>query len=176
YYSIVQQQVRGTVTLPEGTVAVTGIAWKDHEYSTNALPTDAVGWDWFSLQFDNGAALMLVQIRRQDGSLAFVPDGIFVQPNGTTQLLPVDSWQLEILDKWTSEASGATYPMGWRLRVADLGLEVEGRPLMTNQELTGTTIYWEGAVQFSGTLDGRPITAQGYIEMTGYAGSLIGRI
>lgn len=176
YYSIVQQQVRGTVTLPEGALEVTGVAWKDHEYATNALPPDAVGWDWFSLQFDNGAALMLVQIRRQDGTLAFAPDGMFVQPSGATQLLPAGSWQLEVLDRWTSEASGATYPMGWRLRVAELGLEVEGRPLMPNQELTGTTTYWEGAVHFSGTLDGRPLTAKGYIEMTGYAGSMSGRI
>lgn len=176
YYSIAQQQVRGTVTLPEGTVEVTGVAWKDHEYSTNALTADAVGWDWFSLQFDNGAALMLVQIRRQDGSLTFVPDGIFVQPDGSTQLVAAGSWELEVLDHWTSEASGATYPMGWRLWVRELGLDVEGRPLMPNQELTGTTVYWEGAVQFNGTLDGRPITAKGYIEMTGYAGSMVGRI
>jgi len=31
-------------------------------------------------------------------------------------------------------------------------------------------------VAFSGTLDGAPIDARGYIEMTGYAGSMAGRL
>ena len=30
--------------------------------------------------------------------------------------------------------------------------------------------YWEGAVDISGTRDGRPLTGNGYLEMTGYGG------
>ncbi|OPY88570.1 MAG: flagellar motor protein MotB [Syntrophaceae bacterium PtaU1.Bin231] len=36
---------------------------------------------------------------------------------------------------------------------------------------TGVT-YWEGAVDGKGTSAGRPVTCEGYVEMTGYAGSL----
>jgi predicted secreted hydrolase len=47
---------------------------------------------------------------------------------------------------------------------------------MANQELNVSTVYWEGAVQFSGTLGGEPIQGRGYVEMTGYAGSMEGRL
>jgi predicted secreted hydrolase len=42
---------------------------------------------------------------------------------------------------------------------------------MADQELNLSTIYWEGASEFSGTLAGEPVTARGYVEMTGYAGT-----
>jgi predicted secreted hydrolase len=32
--------------------------------------------------------------------------------------------------------------------------------------------YWEGAVGVQGTFKKRPVTGQGYVEMTGYAGKL----
>ena len=68
YYSIIQQQAAGAVTVGGETFDVTGLAWKDHEWSTSALSAGAVGWDWFSLQLDNGGALMLFEIRRADGT------------------------------------------------------------------------------------------------------------
>ncbi len=46
-----------------------GEAWFDHEWSTSALGAGAVGWDWFSLQLDDGRELMHFQIRREDGSI-----------------------------------------------------------------------------------------------------------
>jgi len=35
-------------------------------------------------------------------------------------------------------------------------------------------IYWGGTVAGKGTSVGRPITSEGYVELTGYAGSLGG--
>ena len=64
-------------------ITVTGKSWKDHEYSTSALSQGAVGWDWFSLQMDNGAALMFFQIRNADGSLERYSSGSFIAPDGT---------------------------------------------------------------------------------------------
>ena len=176
YYSIVQQQAAGTVEIQDRRYDVTGLAWKDHEYSTSALPEEAVGWDWFSLQFDDGSALMLFEIRRDDGSLEAASSGSFIHPDGTVQPLPMEEWQLEVLDAWTSPDSGAEYPAGWRLSIPTLDLEVTGRPLSPNQELNVSTIYWEGAVSWQGLLNGRPITARGYVELTGYAQDMAGRI
>ncbi|MEZ4646011.1 MAG: lipocalin family protein [Chloroflexota bacterium] len=47
---------------------------------------------------------------------------------------------------------------------------------MANQELNVSTVYWEGAVDFSGVLGDTAVNARGYIEMTGYAGSMAGQI
>jgi predicted secreted hydrolase len=169
YYSMVQQSAVGQITIGAEQFAVTGRAWKDHEYSTSALDPEAVGWDWFSLQLDDGTALMFFQIRRQDGSLEPESSGTFIAADGATTGLGRQDWQLDIGDTWTSPTSGAVYPADWRIRVPALDLELEGEPLMANQELNVSSVYWEGAVAFTGTRQGQPVTARGYIEMTGYA-------
>jgi predicted secreted hydrolase len=90
--------------------------------------------------------------------------------------LRLEDWRLEVLDTWQSEESGGEYPAGWRITIPSLELELEGRPLMPNQELNVSSTYWEGAVSFSGSIGDMPLTAKGYIEMTGYAGSMNGRL
>ena len=155
---------------------VTGLAWKDHEYSTSALTLEAVGWDWFSLQFDDGSALMFFQIRRADGRLEPESSGTYIFPDGTTQALDREAWQLTVTDTWVSPNNGAEYPAGWQISIPELDLEIEGRPLMNNQELTVSTTYWEGAVEFSGNIGDQAIEAKGYIELTGYAETMTGRL
>lgn len=176
YYSIVQQQAAGTVTVGAESFDVGGLAWKDHEWSTSALSDGAIGWDWFSLQLDNGGALMLFEIRRADGTREATSAGSYIAPDGTVTHLALGDWTLETTDTWTSPTSGGEYPAGWRIAVPSIGLELAGRPLLADQELNLSTVYWEGAVEFGGTLDGMPINARGYIEMTGYAGSMEGRL
>ncbi len=74
YYSLPGLETTGRVTTPTGSVAVTGQSWMDHEYGTSALGGDALGWDWFSLQLDNGAALMLYEIRTPPGAPSAAAD------------------------------------------------------------------------------------------------------
>jgi predicted secreted hydrolase len=176
YYSIIRQATAGTVRVGEESFAVTGLSWKDHEYSTSALSAEAVGWDWFSLQLDNGGGLMLFQIRNADGSLEPFSSGSYIAPDGTITHLELADFDVAVLDTWVSPTSGGEYPAAWRIRVPKLELELEGRPLMPNQELNVSTIYWEGAVEFSGALAGQPVTARGYVELTGYGESMNGRI
>ena len=47
--------------------AVTGLSWLDREWSTSALAENQSGWDWFSLQFDDGQELMYYQLRDNAG-------------------------------------------------------------------------------------------------------------
>lgn len=176
YYSFVQQETAGTVRVGTERFDVTGRSWKDHEYSTSVLEQGAVGWDWFSLQFDNGGALMFFQIRRDDGTIQAESSGTLVYPDGSLAHVPLSGWELEVVDTWTSPETGAVYPAAWRLRLPALGLELEGRSLLADQELRLSTVYWEGAVSYSGSWDGRPVTATGYVEMTGYYETMEGRL
>ncbi|MCB0020678.1 MAG: hypothetical protein KDE09_22950 [Anaerolineales bacterium] len=176
YYSLVQMAAEGTVTIGGEQFSVSGLSWKDHEYSTSALEDGAVGWDWFSLQLDDGAALMFFQIRLADGSLSNFSSGSYIRPDGSVQPLAADDWSLTVLAEWTSPHSGAVYPAGWRIEIPSLDLTLEGTPLLADQELNVSTIYWEGATEFSGARAGRPISALGYVELTGYAQSMQGRI
>ena len=56
------------------------------------------------------------------------------------------------------------------------GIEFDILPLVSDQELEtrqSTDItYWEGLVGGSGLSQGKAVTVEGYVELTGYAGSL----
>jgi predicted secreted hydrolase len=57
-------------------------------------------------------------------------------------------------------------------------VEVVVAPLVPQQELitegSSGVIYWEGAVEGKGQSAGKEIACEGYVELTGYAGSLGG--
>jgi predicted secreted hydrolase len=44
---------------------------------------------------------------------------------------------------------------------------VDAQELVTTRS-TGIA-YWEGAVQVSGTWQGKPVSGRGYLELTGYS-------
>ncbi|MFO8112790.1 MAG: lipocalin-like domain-containing protein [Desulfosalsimonadaceae bacterium] len=175
YYSIIRQKTSGTVTAGGRKYEVTGLSWKDHEYSTSALSPGTVGWDWFSLQFDDGTALMFFQIRREDGTLENASSGTFIDVDGAARRLEKADWHVEVLEKWKSPGTGAVYPVKWRMEIGPIDLMISGGALMSDQEINVSTVYWEGAVAFSGTRAGNQVNAEGYVEMTGYAETMEGR-
>lgn len=169
YYSQVRQAATGTVTVGDEQFDVTGKVWKDHEYSTSVLEEGATGWDWLSLQFDDGTGLMLFEIRQADGTIEPYSSGTWIDSDGTTTALSFGDWTMTQTDTWRSSETGTRYPVGWTLDVPKLDLSISGGGLMPNQELNLTSgSYWEGAVGFDGTLAGQPTAAKGYMEMTGY--------
>lgn len=173
YYSLVQQPTSGTITIHGQPYSVTGVTWKDHEYSTSALPAGTVGWDWFSMQFDNGSALMLYGLRHSDGSLEPASAGTLIAANGETTPIDGHDWQIHVLDTWKSPKSGAVYPVKWAIAIPKLDLTLQANALMPNQEVTtSTATYWEGAVSFEGTHDQQPLKGRGYVELTGYVDRL----
>ena len=60
--------------------AVTGESWFDHEWATNQLTAEQVGWDWFSIQLDDGTELMLYQMRTRGGGVDPTSSGTFIAP------------------------------------------------------------------------------------------------
>ena len=76
---------------------------------------------------------------------------------------------------WTSNETGGDYPVEWKLRIPKLNLDLDVSAAMDGQELVLRPIsYWEGSVQANGTRDGKAVQGRGYLEMTGYAGGLVG--
>src|SRR5262245_45469292 len=173
YYSFTRLTTSGTVSVGNETIHVTGASWMDHEFGSADLGEGLVGWDWFSLQLDNGTELMLYRLRRGDGSAAPVSSGTFIERDGTARHLPLTSFVLEPTSFWTSETSRARYPQRWRLNISSLQISLDLIPLMAGQELTTSrstqVTYWEGAISITGTVQGKPVQGQGYMELTGYA-------
>jgi predicted secreted hydrolase len=172
YVSITRLSVRGTRKANGKAEALSGIAWFDHEWGPGALPAEAAGWDWFSLQLSDGSELMLYRMRQKDGSASLSSSGTFVPAEGPPRRVAWSDVRLESTGKWHSPRSGADYPAGWRVGVRSVGLEANVTPVLADQELateksTGVT-YWEGACRVEGTRAGRPISGRAYAELTGY--------
>ncbi len=176
YYSLTRIQTDGTRTIGGKKEKVRGLTWMDHEFGSNELRQDQVGWDWFSVQLDNRTELMLYLLRRKDGSVDPYSSGTLVNADGSTKHLFLKDFNIEVLQHWKSPNSGADYPMKWKVAVPQEGIELAIAPAFPDQELItnrSTRItYWEGAVQINGTTRGKPVSGEGYVEMTGYAGKL----
>jgi len=173
YYSLTRLATSGRISLGKESFNVTGTSWMDHEFGSADLGKDLVGWDWFSIQLANHTELMLYRMRRSDGSSDPVSSGTFIEHDGRAQHLTLGEFMLEPITTWTSPASKARYPATWRLSIPSKDLSLALVPRMTEQELrtnrSTQVTYWEGAIEASGTLEGKPITGRGYMELTGYA-------
>ena len=174
YYSLTRLPTTGRLTVGGETFEVRGLSWMDHEFGTSFLEPAQAGWDWFSIQLDDGTDLMVYVMRRIDGSRDPRSSGTIVSRAGVTHLR-ADDFRLTPGRRWTSPASGAAYPVAWRIAVPPYGLELDVAAAVDAQELetgrsTGVT-YWEGTIDVRGTRGGVPVTGSGYLEMTGYAGA-----
>jgi predicted secreted hydrolase len=182
YFSLTRIAVQGGILLGGEKVAVTGLAWMDHEFFTHQLESDQVGWDWFSVQLNDRTELMLFRIRRKDGSVDPYSAGTFVDTSGIGGHLSATEFSLQpVTDTnqgasgdltWTSPATHATYPIRWKISVPKYQIELTAATPLSSQELAGTgnatPSYWEGAIEITGTKRGTPIPGVGYLEMTGY--------
>lgn len=172
YYSMTRLPIGGELVVDGARHTVRGEAWLDREWSTSALGADQVGWDWFSLQLDDGCELMWYQLRKRDGSVDPWSRGSLVERDGTLRPLGRGDVVAEPLGSWRAADGAASYPARWRLVGAGaVPFELEVVPVLPDQELRVLVRYWEGAVDVRGTRAGAAVAGRGYLEMTGYAGS-----
>jgi predicted secreted hydrolase len=169
YYSLSRLLSTGTVTIDGTEYPVSGSSWMDHEFSTSALSADQVGWDWFSIQLDDGTDVMLFHLRRVDGSIDPFSSGTIIDAAGESTRLSTDDFSIAVLSTWISPHSDATYPASWAVTIPSGDLALKITPYIADQELDLSFTYWEGAVHITGTHNGQAVTGVGYAELTGYA-------
>ena len=157
YYSQPFFDVAGSLTLPGGTVPVTGQAWLDREWSSQPLAQDQTGWDWFSLSFDTGEKLMGFVLR---GATDFTA-ATWIAADGSATALPDGAFAATPLAQHA--VAGRDVPVEWRVRLAERGVDVTVQALNPEAWMATSVPYWEGPVQVSGSH-----TGVGYLEMTGY--------
>ncbi|MEY4096304.1 MAG: hypothetical protein RLZZ53_3503 [Acidobacteriota bacterium] len=184
YYSLTRMPTSGTLTIDGERFTVTGESWMDHEFGTSFLEPEQRGWDWLSIQLSDNRELMLYQLRRADGSRDPRSSGTLVEANGKTIHLGNNDFTLTPGRRSFTSKNGAVYPTEWTIAVASQQLELQVTTPLQDQELSlvGSTgvAYWEGMVDITGRQLNRPAGQQdirgvGYLEMTGYHGSL-GRV
>ena len=171
YYSQPQLKVGGHLLVAGRRLAVapgTGRAWMDHEWSEALMHPDAQGWDWIGMNLHDGSALTAFRLRRADGT-ALWAGGSFRAPGQPAQVFDAQAVAFTARRVWVSPASGARYPVQWRVQTPGGSFDVSA--VLDNQELdsNGSTgaIYWEGLSDLADAT-GRSV-GRGYLEMTGYA-------
>jgi predicted secreted hydrolase len=179
YLSATRLRTSGTLRRVEPNGAwtelkVQGESWFDHEWGSSQLGSGVIGWDWLGLRLADGRDLMLYRLRTKDGGVLEQSSGTLVEANGQVVHLTREDFEIEELAHWTSPRTKGIWPVHLRLRVPKHGIEAEAVARARDCELDGSastgTVYWEGPVVLSGTVQG-----SGYLEVTGRAGSLEAR-
>ncbi|MDX1625159.1 MAG: lipocalin-like domain-containing protein [Wenzhouxiangellaceae bacterium] len=167
YYQIPRLEASGRLRLPgRETVEVSGLAWLDREWGSSQLGPGIAGWDWFALQLDDGRDLMLYRLRTDDGEASRFSSGTLTEADGSFRTLGAQSFSLTPMRRWT-DGLGVEWPVEWRVRVPEAGLDLKVRPVMDDQRWDASVIYWEGAVDAEDTESGRAV-GRGYLELSGY--------
>ena len=176
YYSFTRLKTTGSLAVgSDQGHSVQGESWFDHEWASNQLSTDQVGWDWFCFQFEDQSELMLYAMRRRDGTVDPVSSGTWVAADGHVEHLKYADFKLASTRSWRSVKTGAAYPLEWQVSIPAYQLNFTVEPKLEDQELVLPPVsYWEGAIAVSGQQKGQPLRGHGYMELTGYAGALKG--
>ena len=161
YYSIPRFEVNGRIDRGGDEVPVTGLAWLDREWSTSALGPDQAGWDWFSLQLNDGRNLMYYRLRTKGGGADPHSAGSLSDGTGLLRTLGATDVQLRPLGHWQG------YPVEWRLHLRGEPNAWRVRALLRDQEMDLSVRYWEGAVEVLSDADGTSL-GRGYLELSGY--------
>jgi len=172
YFSYTRMKIDGDLMRGGKAEHFTGSAWMDREFGTWTPTENQKGWDWFSVQLDNGCELMCYRLRNGIGETSPYSSGTFVDQEGNARTLSNDEFSIGWTGKWKSPSSGAEYPSGWIVKVPHLAMELTVTPVIKNQELDtrGTTmiVYWEGACDVSAIVSGEPVSGNAYVELVGY--------
>lgn len=166
YYSFTRLQTEGEISIDEYHTRVNGWSWLDREWSTSALASDQAGWDWFSLQLDDGHDLMFYRLRKKNGTTDPYSAGNWILPDGSLQALSAQDAELKPVQYWRSP-SGRTYPVKWEMLLPAAQKRFRVEALIENQEMATGIYYWEGAVKVLDVVSDE-VAGYGYLEMTGY--------
>jgi predicted secreted hydrolase len=170
YYSRPRMATFGSVTSPAGNEAAVGESWFDHEYGTLPKP---INWEWFGIQLNDGREIMAYNIHRHDTPDALAKFGSIQDPprGCAVQSLGASDFTMSLQGEWISPHTGIKYPNQFGLSVPSRGMNLTLTPELADQEVytsLGLPPYWEGAVKVSGTVNGRPVSGVGYVEVVAY--------
>ncbi len=153
--------------VPGGDLAVTRTAWLDCAWGAVPVSRGQVAINRFALQLADGREVLCLHLRRRDGTGAPIPTCLLVHEDGSAVGFGRREIDLEPTGNWSRPVDGTEYPVAWRLKIPEEGLELQISPLLESQELELTLRLWSGAVSVE---DPSGTAGRGYMELTGYAG------
>jgi predicted secreted hydrolase len=163
YYSRTRMPISGWVKSGKKLETVEGVGWFDHQWGD--FLTGKLAWERFSLQLDDGADIMIYNLRDKANQTMHAMAS-FTQ-NGKTELLADSDFTLAPGAKWISTRTGIAYPIEWDIKIPKKNITITTHSIIDNSEFDATVTtyntYWEGAVNVKGSH-----TGQGFMELSGY--------
>ena len=176
YFSYTRMKTEGQIFINGESFQVQGLSWMDHEFSSNQLNPELVGWDWFSFQLSDGSEVMLYQLRKKDGSMDAFSSGSMVDPESQNKHLNLKDFTVTVQGFWRSQKTSIRYPSAWLVTLPGRNTQLTVTPDLKDQELSGlrsiSGSYWEGSVTAKGIQLGQPVEGKGYVELVGYGKAL----
>ena len=183
YYSQPFIEANGTLIVSGKQISVSGLGWFDHEWTSHLANSEAMGWDWFSLHFDNGDKLMAFRMhatkkdaeKEADGNVSNTSDtsnvsevfttASFIRKDGRKETLNGDeiSIQPEKTSLITSNNKEHSVPTSWRISIPSKEINLLTSPFKEDQWNPSLFPYYEGRIDVTGTHGGT-----GFMELTGY--------
>ena len=176
YYFIPHCEVTGNLTVKGEKIKIESAkGWYDHEFGAHPDNQDKkkqkdVSWNWIAMQLDNGCELTaydLIETKSKKTCGAFV---ILIDEKGKRHYS--DNFVLKPTgEKWVSTRTFNYYPTAWTLESKELGLKVTAVASLENQEFPtaiSKPAFWEGRMVIKGSLKGKKISGNGYIERHGF--------
>ena len=169
YYSRTRLDVTGWIEVAGERRPVEGPGWMDHQWGE--IANARVGWDWTSIQLEDGSDLMAAVIWQSEGRRRLDAHGTHVAADGKVTYLHDDELSITGLGSWTSPDTGIEYPSGLRVEIPSLEIELELIPFLEQSEFASDIIgaaYWEGAASVSGHRGDRSLSGWAFVELVGY--------
>jgi predicted secreted hydrolase len=162
YYSLPHLETSGKIFIDGKWIDVKGKSWMDHQWSNEKFDFDR--WDWFSAQLDDNTDLMCVSYGKGDKSIF----ASIMHPDHTS----ISTSKVSIIPKkkkWKSPDTGAEYPLEWDISMPSEKIKLKAKAMLESSEVIfGIINYWEGPIEFSGTVKGKKVKGKGFMELVGY--------
>ena len=140
-------------------IKLTGNAWFDHEWTSQLLDDNTLGWDWLSLHLDSGSKIMAFRMRLKNQT-DYVTGSYISKTGELTTLLDSD---LSLLPISSSKVEGRQLPLQWRLLIPSKQIDLSISSIKDEQWNNASIPYYEGMVIIEGSHSGK-----GFLELTGY--------
>ncbi|WSQ06346.1 polyprenyl synthetase family protein [Streptomyces sp. NBC_01231] len=174
-YFVPRLRAQGTVHRSDGSRRLLeGQAWFEQDwgatyYDVQRSPgTPDHAWEWAGIQLENGWEISCIHTRNSDpatGATALeFTRATAIAPDGTVSYHDL-SWQP--VHHWTSLATLNTYPTTVRVRVPDLGLDIEIVAATAQGEIRTLIVgraLWESPATVRGVMETTPVAGTAFLQ------------
>ncbi len=157
YYSLANLiPTNGKLTIDRAEYTITGgRIWADHQWGD--WTSGGYRWDWFSLRFNDGSALMVFQFRDADNNPSI---GNWTYRDKDNKLYYGTDFNIQAGRMYED------YPIDWKISLPSISASFTVKPMFDDQTFVR---LWEGLCSVNGEIGDNSLTGHAFVELAGYS-------